>query len=154
VITESKKKRSKTYEWRHIYLTISGKNLNPEKFTRDLGIKPDDRGKLGEPYGKNKKCKQGFWTLEGGPSNWRIETQMENILRRIAPVKNQLKKLIKEDNTIKRACLTISFEPPRGIANACYCFESKLINEFTSLGIDIALSIYIAEEIDRIMSKK
>jgi hypothetical protein len=152
--SENKTRRDKTYEWRYVYLTIAGKKFDPEMFTKKLGILPDNRGKLGEPHGKNKKRKQGYWSLEGGPSNWRIETQMKHILSKIRPVRNKLKQLIKEDKTIKRAYLTLSFETPRGIANACYCFDSKLINEFTSLGIDIALSIYIAEEIERIMSRK
>jgi hypothetical protein len=152
VVDKSKKKHGKTYEWRHIYLTISGKHLDPEKVSKVLGILPDDRGKLGEPCGMNRKRKQGYWSLEGGPSNWRIETQLKNILNRIRPIKYQLKKLIKEEKTIKRAYLTISVEPPRGFANACYCFNSKLINEFTSLGIDIELSIYMIEELERIMN--
>jgi hypothetical protein len=114
---------------------------------------PDNREKLGEPCGKNRKCKQGYWTLEGGPSNWRIETQMKHILKRIGPVRNRLKKLIKEDKTIKWAYLKIAFAPPEGIPNACYCFNSKLINEFTSLGIDIALSIHIRAEWERFFDK-
>lgn len=151
---KTEKKRDKTREWRYVHLTIAGKKLDPEKVTKVLGILPDDRGKLGEPCGKNRKCKQGYWSLEGGPTTWRIETQMKNILKRISPVKHQLRKLIREDETVKRAYLTIAFAPPRGIPNACYCFSAKLINEFTSLGIDIALSIQIIEEWDRIFSKK
>jgi hypothetical protein len=151
---KTKKKREQTHEWRHIFLTVAGKNLDPEKITKVLGILPDDRGKLGEPSGKNRKCKQGYWTIEGGPSNWRIETQMKHILKRIGPVRNRLKKLIKEDKTIKRAYLTIAFETPEGIPNACYCYNSKLINEFTSLGIDIALSIHIIKEWELVFGKK
>jgi hypothetical protein len=89
---------------------------------------PDNREKLGEPCGKN-------------------------ILKRIGPVRNRLKKLIKEDKTIKWAYLKIAFAPPEGIPNACYCFNSKLINEFTSLGIDIALSIHIRAEWERFFDK-
>ena len=65
------------------------------------------------------------------------------MLKRIAPVKHQLRKLIREDETVKEAYLQIAFAPRRGIANACYCFDAELINEFTSMGIDIALSIQI-----------
>lgn len=140
-------------EWRHVFLTIAGKNLDPEKVTNVLGMLPDNRGKLGEPCGKNRKCKQGIWTLEGGPTNWRIETQMKNILKRIGPVMKRLKKLIKEDKTVRYAYLKIAFAPPEGIPNACYCFNSKLINEFTSLGIDIALSIHIRAEWEKIFKK-
>ena len=151
--SKTKTKQSRTQEWRHLRLTISGKNLDPDKVTKVLGILPDIRGKLGEVSGKNRKSKQGYWTLEGGPSNWRIETQMKNILKRIDPIKNKLKKLIKEDENIREATLKIAFAPPKGIPNACYCFNSKLINEFTSLGINIALSIHIIEEWEKVFKK-
>lgn len=151
---KTKKKNNKTHEWRRVFLSLNGKNLDPEKVTEALGILPDKRGKLGEPCGKNRKRKQGYWTLMGGPSNWRIETQMKSILKRISPVKNQLKKLIKENKTIREATLKIAFAPPEGIPNACYCFNSKLINEFTSLGIDIALSIHIIKEWERVFQRK
>lgn len=151
---KTKTKRDQTREWRHVFLTIAGKNLDPEKVTKVLGILPENRGKLGKPSGKNRKCKQGYWTIEGGPSNWRIETQMKNILKRIGPVKNRLKKLIKGDENVREANLKIAFAPPKGIPNACYCFNSKLINEFTSLGINIALSIHIIAEWEKIFGKK
>ncbi len=150
---KAKTKRDCAREWRQVYLTIAGKNLDPEKVTSILGILPDDRGKLGESCGKNRKCKQGYWTIEGGPSNWRIETQMKNILKRIEPVRNRIKKLINEDKTVREAHLKIAFETPEGIPNACYCYSSKLINEFTSLGIDIALSIHIKAEWERFFDK-
>jgi hypothetical protein len=140
-------------EWRHVFLTIAGKNLDPEKLTKVLGIVPDDRGKLGEPCGKNRKCKQGYWIIEGGPANLRIETQMKNILEKIGQSKNRIKKLIKEDKSVREAHLKIAFAPPEGIPNSCYCYNAKLINEFTSLGIDIALSIHIKAEWERFFDK-
>lgn len=151
---KTKKKNNKTHEWRRVFLSLTGKNLDPEKVTEVLGILPDDRAKRGEPFSKISKCIQGSWALEGGPSNWLIETQMKYILKRIRPVKNQLKKLIKENKTVRYAYLTIAFAPPEGIPNACYCFNSKLINEFTSLGIDIALSIHIIKEWERVFNGK
>jgi hypothetical protein len=151
---KTKKKRKQMREWRQVSLTVAGKNLDPEKVTKLLGVLPDDRGKLGETWGKNRKCKQGYWSLEGGPTNWRIETQMKHILKRIEPARNRIKKLIKEDKTIKWAYLKIAFETPEGIPNACYCYNSKLINGFTSLGIDIALSIHIPAEWEKVFSKR
>jgi len=151
--TKIKAKKDKRREWRLVHLTIAGKHLDPNKVTQTLDILPDDRGKLGEPCGKNRKCKQGYWSLEGGPPTWRIETQIKSILKRISPAKHQLRKLIKEDNTVQRAYLTIAAAPPREFANACYCFDSELINEFTSMGIDIALSIEIVERWEQIFRK-
>jgi len=151
--TKTKTKRRKVREWRLVLLTIAGKHLDPEKVTEILGILPDSCGKLGELYRKNRKCQQGYWSLDGGPSTWRIETQMKSILKRISPAKYKLIKLIKEDETVKRAYLKIAFAPPREVANACYCFDAELINEFTSMGIDIALSIQIVERWEKIFAE-
>ena len=145
-----REKERKSREWRHVYLTISGKYLDPDKVSKALGILPDGSGKLGETRGENRKCKQGYWCLEQGPTTWRLETQMKAMLNRIAPVRHKLRKLIKEDKTIKEAYLQLAFAPPRGVANACYCFDAELINEFTSMGLDIALSIQIIGEWEKI----
>lgn len=140
---KDKSKRNDRYEWRQVTLNIVGKNLDPDKVSAVLGIQPDDWARRGEPFGKNKKTEQGYWTLEGGPSTWRIETQVRSILKRITSVKNLLRRLIGEDETVEQAYLTIAVMPPRGIAVAGYCVNAEVINEFTSLGIDIALSIHV-----------
>ena len=49
--------------------------------------------------------------------------------------------------------MKIAFTPPEGYPNACYCFDSELINEFNSLGIDIALSIHIQSEWDKVFAE-
>ena len=147
---KTKSKQNTEREWRLVSLTIVGKYLNPKKVAEALDVLPDKWGKLGVPYRNNRKSKQGFWALRGGPTTWRIETQMKNILKRISPVKSQLRELIKEDETVERAYLTIAFAPSTGIANACYCFDAELVNEFTSMGIDIALSIQIRREWEEI----
>ena len=149
----TKAKKDETREWRRVYLIIAGKNLDPARISESLHILPDGSGKRGEPCGRNRNFKRGYWLLESGPSTWRIETQIVGMLKRIAPVKHRLRKLIKEDETVKEACLQIAFAPRRGIANACYCFDAELINEFTSMGIDIALSIQIIEEWERTFAK-
>ena len=152
--SKTKTKRAMKYEYRAVYLTLAGKNLDPEKISKMLDIAPDSRGKLGELCGRSRKRKQGYWTLEGGPPSRQIETQMKHISNRIDPVKQKLRNLIKEDRTIERAYVTIALEPPKGIANACYCFGAELINRFTSIGVDIALSIYMVEELERVVGNK
>jgi len=146
---KARAKQRRTREWRLVSLTIAGKYLDPKKVAKALDVLPDSSGKLGELYRKGRKSKQGFWALQGGPTTWRTETQMKNILKRIAPAKHRLTELIKEDKTVERAYLTIAFAPPKGIPNAGYCFDAELMNEFTSIGIDIALSIQIREEWER-----
>ena len=151
---KTKTKCDRLHKYRSVYLTIAGKNLDPYKVVETLNIIPFDWGKLGEPYRKNKKSKQGFWMLKGGPSTWRVETQMRNILKKIAPAKHKLKKLIKEDETVREAVLEIAFELPKGIPKPCYLINGELLNEFTSLGIDIIFSVYVVAEWEKIFGNK
>jgi hypothetical protein len=142
-------KQKQDREWKMVSLTLLGKNLDPYKITETLNIIPISWGKRGESFTKTKKHKHGYWLIGGGSTGWKIETQMKNILKKISPVRHKLKKLIKEDITIKWAFLTIVLDPPEGVANACYYFDSEMINEFTSLGIGIQISIDIKSEWDK-----
>lgn len=148
-----KASRQKETEWSMVDLTICGKYLDPEKVFGKLKIIPDDRGKLGEYYRENRQYGQGFWSIKGRPSHGRIETQMKNILQRISPYKQKIRKIIQQEKAIEYAYVKIAFAPPEGYPNACYCFDSELINEFTSLGIDIALSIHIQSEWDKVFAE-
>lgn len=141
-------KKSTAHEWRYASLTICGKHLDPEKVTQMLGINPNTRGKLGEPCGPNNKykTKQGFWVLYGGPSNWCLETQLKYIFKRITPVKKHFKQMIKENKDIKDVYLTIAVQPNDSVAVAGYYINSEILNKFTSLGIGLALSIYVPAE--------
>ena len=150
---KSKSKSIKEYEWRYVSLTISGKNLDPQKITQTLGIEPDNWAKRDDHFGKNKKCKQGFWALEGGSSKLRFDTKLKKILNKILPVKHRLTKLINENKDIQRIYLDIAVMPPENTAIAEYNFEADLLNEFTSLGIDIAFSIHMPAEIKKILMK-
>lgn len=40
----TKTKRDRKYEYRAVYLTIAGKNLDPERVAEVSGIAPDGRG--------------------------------------------------------------------------------------------------------------
>lgn len=151
---EAKKKKKRWNEWRAVSLNISGRNLDPDRITDFLLIQPDDSGRRGERLGKLPvKAIRGNWTLEGGPSNWRIETQIKSILKRISPVKQRLQKIIEEDNKVDRAYLEIACAPPIGCPNPCYYFDAELIDEFTSIRIDIYLSINIKERWDKLFAK-
>jgi hypothetical protein len=123
-------------------LNIVGKNLNPDEITKMLGIQPDDSFQQGESFGKNKRTKQGCWTLEGCPEGAPFGVQLENLITRIEPVRDKLKKII-ESKDVEQAYLTIGVQPPDEVWIAGYCFDAELINKFTSLGIDIALSLHM-----------
>ena len=151
---KTEERQDKEMELNMVFLTLEGKHLNPEKISKDLNIIPEYRGKLGEPFGKNKKYKQGYWLIDGGLNRWKIETQMKHIIKKISPVKYKLQKLIKEDKTIERASLTIVLDLPEKVFNPCYYFSSDIINEFTALGIDIELSIHLKSKWDKFFAKK
>jgi hypothetical protein len=153
IVAIKTKKKVKEHEWRSVSLHIAGRFLDPHKVSNTLHIKPDSWGKLGEPCGKNRKCKQGYWIIGSYPSAWRLETQMKSILKRISPVKQELKKFIKEDKTVRYAYLNIAVAPIKGDASAVNYFDAKLINEFTSLGINISLSIEIIGEWEKIFAE-
>ena len=147
-------KKREGIKYKAVYLTISGKYLDPFKVVDKLNVIPFDWGKLGETYRKNKKSEQGFWMLKGGPSRWTIETQMRHILKKIAPARYKLKKLIKEDKTIEEAVLEIIHELPKGIATPCYLINGELLNEFTSLGIDVVFSVHVVAEWEKVFRKR
>ena len=140
----TKRYSAKKTKWSFVHLSIGGKHLDPQKISKALGISPDfccRRGELAAPNFK-RKCKAGSWSLESDRLNWRMETQMRDILRRITPVKERLRRLIREDATIERAYLTVAFEPPEGRPGVSYLFPAELVSEFVSLGLDIVHSIY------------
>jgi hypothetical protein len=150
----NKTKKKRWNEWRAVSLNILGRNLDPDRITEFLHIQPDDSGKRGECLGKLPvKAIRGNWTLEGGPSNWRIEKQMKSILKRSSPVKHKLQKIIEEDNKVDRAYLAISCAPPVECPDLCYYFDAELTDEFTSIGIDIYLSINIKERWEKIFAE-
>jgi len=127
-----------------VSLNLTGCHLDPDKVTEALAMEPDECGKRGQPLYPNGqvKCKQGFWALTVGPSSReRVETQMKKMLRRIAPISDRLKTLVDQEGTVGEAYLRISLTPPAGMVVLQYCFKAEVINEFTALGIDIAVSI-------------
>ena len=148
-------KHIKAYEWRYVSLTISGKNLDPDKVTEMLGINPDNWAIRGEPLSPNnkKKCKQGFWALESGPSHWLFETKLRKILNKIVPVKHRLRKLIEENKDVQHIYLDIGVMPPENSFVAHYSFGADLLNQFTSIGIDIDISIHILADINKFVMK-
>jgi hypothetical protein len=128
--------------FRQVCFNIVGRNLDPSKVTRLLGIMPDDMCKRGDTFGKKRKAKQGYWSLEGRPRNTRLETQLKNIMERIKHIEPQLKSVIRRKE-VEQAYLTFAVEPSENVNVAGYCLKADLLNKFTSLGIDIAFSIHM-----------
>jgi hypothetical protein len=148
--------------FRYVFLELSSKDLNPDKLTKILDIQPSTSFKRGDPlknkYGKivkNKKGKSikmllGGWTLHSRVrENSKLETHIEDILKQIRPKKAVLKQILKKVDGV----LTIAVEPHKDVALAWYLFSGDLLNEFTSLGIDIEFSIHIPQKWDEFRRK-
>jgi len=148
-----KSKRSSADTFRQVYLDITGKYLKPDEITDVLGIEPDSSCQRGDPYGKNKKARQGYWSLEGRPDGARLETQIKNIVKKIGPVKAQLRRVIKTKN-VEQACLQIAVEPPDWAVVAEYYFDAEMLNIFTSLGIGIGFSLRIPGKLGEGLTEK
>ncbi len=128
-----------------VVLRMWGPRLDPEAITEALGIEPDDSARKGDLWGpkKNRVCRQGVWTLFGRPDRAKLETQVRNILKEIAPAKDRLRKLIQEDKRIKGVALDIGYSPDEDLAIACFTLKADLVKEFVSLGIDLEISFYL-----------
>jgi len=158
-MTKTKKAtRKKTYRdtYRYVFLCLHAKDLDPEEITKKLNIKPDfafKRGILKDKNGNIKRHKNGSpikmaygqWILNAHVhKNSGLETRIKNIVKQIKPKRKALQQIVKKIN----ADLTIAVEPHRDLYIAGYLFSGKLLNEFTSLGIDIDVSIHIPEKME------
>ncbi|MCF7957954.1 MAG: DUF4279 domain-containing protein [Phycisphaerae bacterium] len=140
--------------YRYVVLRLWHKDLDPEKISDELGIEPDDawwRGPLldengnpiinketGKPYARD----YGQWNLcSTVRGNTLLVTRIRNILEQLRPKKKILRRILKEVN----ADLDIAVEPHKDLAIAGYTFPADVLNEITSLGIDIHFSIHIPQ---------
>lgn len=137
---KSKREGSETHAI--VDLTISGASLDPEGITVALDMSPDRSMKRGHPYGI-LPSDVGYWGLEGRPASGCPEMQIRSILERINPIMDRLRRVMTEEKTIEHVILTIGLMPARDRQVEVISFDSDLINAFTSLGIDIALALYL-----------
>jgi hypothetical protein len=161
VVYMSKEIVRKRYpDWRRrVCLCLWHKNLDPSEITRKLNIEPEsswyrgpvinDDGEVirnkttGKPYEKD----YGQWNLTAlVRENARLDTQMKSILEQVMPRKAVLRKILKKVNSE----LSIAVGPHCDIAMANYFLPADLINEFTSLGIDVVFRVYITPNVERI----
>lgn len=136
------KKKVLRDKFRYAHLSLYGKMLDPEKVTKSMDISPHLSFSPGEEFRKRGKiCKTSFgqWTIEDRlRSNARLQNKIQDILDQISPKKRVLRRILRE----AKGELTIAVEPPNESINPNYYFPAELINEFTSLGIDIHFSFY------------
>jgi len=152
---KSSKSHKKRYPdtFRYVFLTLWAKDLDPQSVTRVLGIEPDSTckrgflrdkdgkvivGKNGEP----KRYPAGNWILDDHVhGNSGFETRAKDILERIKPKKAALRRVLKK----AKAVLTIVVEPHEDICVRSLFFPANILNEFTSLGIDIEFCVDIPQ---------
>ena len=138
-----KKRKALRDQYRYVLRTLSGKNLDPVKITRSLGLEPDWSSVPGEVFrgksGKVYKYPIGTWCIASRlRRNSSLENHVKDLIDQIQPKKNTLLRILKN----AKGELTIAVRPHKEVANANYYFPAELIREFTSLGIDIHFSFY------------
>ena len=142
---KSKRKKNHPDRYRHVVLRLWGKNLDPDKITKALDIAPTSSWKRGNIIGKSGKKywnPYGQWNLEPRTrGNARFETQIKDVLDQIKPKKKVLRRVLK----YAKADLKIGVQPHENLAVWGYGFAAGLLNEFTSLGIDICFSVWLID---------
>jgi hypothetical protein len=142
-MAKKKKQTSKADRFRIVNLHLVGKKLDPDEVTKLVGMQPDHSGRRGELISrKRKKRFYGFWSLWSNHSSGRIETQLKEIAKKIEPVRNRLRKALKSQY-VEKAYVDIGVEPSSDVAIANYYLDGELLNQFTSLGIDIEFSVWV-----------
>lgn len=144
VASTSSSRCDKKDQFRYVHLTLSGRALDPDRVTESLGIHPSSSCRRGDKYGRSRRAVLGCWSLDGRPTQSRIETQIRSILKRLEPVKEEFRGLV-EGGSVEHAYVTISCTPSDCVAVACYYLPSGLVNEFAMLGIGVEFSVHIPE---------
>lgn len=160
-----KMKDRKKYQdrYRYVILRLWGRELDPEKITRAMGIEPDDwwfRGpavnqkgdvvidkKTGKPW---MIFPYGQWILRSRiRGNSKLVTRIQDIWEQIEPKKKILRRILKE----VKADLKICVEPSEHLYRALYNFPAEILNKFTAIGIDMELSIHNPQNMRKIRKK-
>lgn len=145
MVVKMKKKKIPRYQdrRRYVVLRMVGKNLDPDKITNLLKLYPSSAQPSANIKRKFKKIyntRYGHWTLDSRlKRNSTLQNQVKDIYQQIKPKRKILKKILKNI----KADLNISVQPHEKLVYVAYMFPAKIINEFTSLGIDIRFSVYI-----------
>lgn len=153
-------KRRHPDTFRHVFLTLWAKDLDPDSVTKALGIVPDStciRGLLkdkdGKIVGKNGRARRvpvGLWILDARVhGNSTLETRIRSILEHVKPKKKALRRVLNKVN----AELNIVVEPHRDVVCRSIRFPAGILNEFSSLGIDIEFCVDIPQKWDEFRRK-
>lgn len=157
-----KVKDRKKYQdrYRYVILRLWGRELDPEKITRAMGIEPDagwfrgplvnEKGevvidkKTGKPW---KVYSYGQWILKSRiRGNSKLVTRIQDIWEQIELKKKILRRILREVGADLKICV----EPSEHLCRALYNFPAEILNKFTALGIDIEFSIHNPQNMRKI----
>lgn len=140
--------------FRLVFLDLSAKDLDPDKITETLCIQPDSSCRRGfmkdrdgrvikDKNGKPRRWSVGAWIVDAHVhENSGLEIRIKDILEQIKPKKAALRRILEKVN----ATLTVVVEPHKDLCVAAYFLPANLLNEFTSLGIDIEFRVDIPQK--------
>jgi hypothetical protein len=143
------KKKRKRYPDRYhlVCLRLCGRDLNPDKITKALGLEPSSSqpsANLKIKFRRIYNTKLGHWNLDSRlRRSASVQDHAKDILEQIRPKKRILRRILKNVD----ADLNIAIEPHRDLVIAGYLFPAEVISGFTSLGIDIHFSIHVPGKI-------
>lgn len=144
-----KNEEQKYDDYFSVSFRIIGDDLEPDKITLLLGIKPDIAHKKGDSStGKSKSgkiinytpFKFGLWCINSKLDKYdRLQDHMLNILERIEPKKDVLVKLANEGFKMDFYCgYFFSTKDQAGIS-----INNELLKRIAELGIDLGINLYV-----------
>jgi len=162
-------KRKRRDAYRDVFLELFAKNIDPDAITKKLGIQPDHSWRRGvvrnsqgeivrDKNGKPRRFAFGSWILNAHlHPNAGMETRVKNIVEQIRPQRAALRQILRDVDGV----LIIVVEPHRDSFYATYCLPAPILDELTSLGIDIELRVHnphkwdeFREEVERRSKQK
>ncbi|UCC21520.1 MAG: DUF4279 domain-containing protein [Planctomycetota bacterium] len=135
--------------FRYVFLALWAKDLDPDSVTKALGIEPDSscrrgliRGRDGkvikDKRGRPKRTSAGEWIIEEhAHGNSGFENRIKSIIQKLEPKKTALRRLLKKVNAV----LIIVVQPHEELYTRSIFLPASILNEFTSLGIDIEFRV-------------
>ena len=119
-----------------------GKELEPDKVTKALGLTPFKSFKRGDQRTETKKWPHGYWgiTSENEVSSTDLALHIEWLLDRLEPAGSQLKMIMAEPSV--KSDISCFWESRTGHGGPS--FGPKLLGRIAALNLELGLDIYFA----------
>jgi hypothetical protein len=120
---------------------ITEKELDPQRITNKLGIKPDKSFKRGEIRNSDKRpWSHGLWLIDSSQhvKSINLLVHINWLMKKIEPAQTKLKTILKEETIdAKLSCFWIMPSSHEALV-----IEPKLLRQIAGLGIRLELDIY------------